>query len=369
MSTTLQEQAWQSGLVLLDETAQWDENVWPNLEGGERCYHASVVLDSTVVVLGGHRRGHYSTNSVLELNLAQPDQQWREGPPMNKKRRHHAAVACNGGIYVMGGNTLEDPVLDCIERIDVNHLLESPLTNSTTHASPWTTLNCRLSTRRRGCCAVAVHNRYIVVIGGMIYNIGCLSSVEIIDTRSHTVTPGPSMNIPRQFCSSAVIGNRIFVVGGCGDAGINHDSVEYLEFAKHRDIEERNNTLSTFISSLSVWTTHSDLVLSGPRYFCAVVTLGSCLVMGGGYGHAVEILDTHRNRVWNLPSISYDWGGRSIPYDWDGCSIVKVANQITVIGGRGSSSCVTLPLMDKSSWCFRRLCEQPPNHFRKQWAS
>ena len=133
MTTTLKEQAWQSGLVLSDETAEWDENDWPDLMGGAREYHASVVIGhhetdndnnhkrQTVVVLGGYKQGQYGVNSVLVLNLAESNKQWREGPPMNKARYGHAAVACNRGVYVMGGYNGE--ALDCIERIDANNLL------------------------------------------------------------------------------------------------------------------------------------------------------------------------------------------------------------------------------------------------------
>ena len=114
---------------------------------------------------------------------------------MNRRRSHHAAVVCNGGIYVMGGsNTASLDCMDCMERIDSNDL--------SVHDSHWTTLNCRLSTQRFGCCAVAVHNRYIVVIGG--FNSRYLSSVDIIDTSNHIVTAGPSMTVPRQYCASAV---------------------------------------------------------------------------------------------------------------------------------------------------------------------
>ena len=42
---TLKEQARQSGLVHLDERAEWDENEWPPLEGGWRDDHATVVLN------------------------------------------------------------------------------------------------------------------------------------------------------------------------------------------------------------------------------------------------------------------------------------------------------------------------------------
>ena len=363
MTTALKEHAWQSGLVLSDGTAEWNENNWPPLMGGWRYRHATVVLNhpdtdgndnnpnrQTVVVMGGRQQGQGYTKSVLVLNLADPNKQWREGPSMNKARYGHASVVCNGGVYVMGGYS-EGSCLNCIERIDVNDLLQSPLTTSNKHDRHWTTLTCRLSTRRSGCGAVAVHNRYIVVMGG--YNDRFLSSVDIIDTRNHTVTPGPSMAVPRSFCASAVIGHRIFVVAGQNESDYL-DSVEYLDYATPCDNDEtEKETGSTFISFSPTWITHSDLALSNARGSCAMVAVGSCLVVAGGWHSSnVEVLDTHHNRVWNLPPFGINR---------DDLSIVSVANQVAAIGGWENHSCATLPLMDRNSWCFRRLCEQQFN--------
>ena len=358
MTTTLNEQAWQSGLVLLDETPEWNSDDWSPLEGGWRAGHSSVVLNhldtenetnnrgQTVVVLGGYQQGQGDVNSVLLLNLADPNKQWREGPPMNKKRAGHATVACNGGVYVMGGRNTTS--LDCMEQIDVNDLLHPSLTCISPHESHWTTLTCRLSTGRVGCCAVAVHNRYIVVIGG--YNYRYLSSVDIIDTNSHTVIAGPSMIVPRQWFASAVIGHRIFVVGGHNYNG-HLDSLEYLDYATPLDSDEtKKETGSTFISFSSTWITHPDLVLSNPRDSCAVVAVGSCLVVAGGDTPTVEVLDTLRNRVWNLPPFGNDHIG---------CNMVAVANQVAMLGGwYYNPTCATFPLMDKNTWCFCQLCEQ-----------
>ena len=360
MAMTLKEQAWQSGLVLLDdETPEWNFEDWPPLEGGWRYYHASVVLDhpdnnkeQTVVVLGGYRQAPGATDSVLVLNLSDPDKQWREGPSMDKTRAGHAAVVCNGGVYVMGG--FNRVTLDCIERIDANDLLRSSLTTTTTHESSWTALTCRLSTHRFGCCAVAVHNRYIVVMGGY-YNGRYLSSVDIIDTNNHIVTAGPSMTVPRSYCASAVIGHRIFVVGGrYGHAFL--DSVEYLDYATPCDKDATKKEIgSASISFSATWTTHLELRLSNGRRSCAMVAVGSCLTVAGGWDNStVEVLDTHRIRVWNLAGVQEQrWG----------CSMVTVANHVAVIGGWDNPTCATFPLLDKHTWCFRFLCEQP----RKEW--
>ena len=352
MTTALKEQARQSGLVLSDGTAEWNENNWPPLMGAWRYRHATVVLNhpdtdgndnnpkrQTVVVLGGHQQGQGYTKSVLVLNLADPNKQWREGPSMNKARYGHASVVCNGGVYVMGGNAGYSR-WDCMEQINATDLLQPSSTSSSSKKSHWTTLTCRLSTRRSGCCAVAVHNRYIVVMGG--YNDRYLPSVDIIDTNNHIVTAGPSMTVPRSYCAGVVIGHRIFVVGGRNENG-QLDSVEYLNFAEER----KDDSLSTVISFSSSWITHSHLVLSNAPYSCTVVAVGSCLVVAGG--RTVEVLDTHFNRVWNLPGLQEQrWG----------CGMVTVANQVAVIGGELNPTCATLPLVDKNTWCFRRLCEQ-----------
>ena len=350
MPTTLKEQAWQSGLVLLDETPEWHEDDWPPLEGGWRERHASVVLDHdntdhkrrTVLVMGGYDAGWSTTNSVLVMNLEGQNKQWREGPPMNQKRCGHAALVCNGGVYVMGGYS-NGAYFDCMERIDSNYFLQSSSTSSIAHERNWTTLTCHLSEERWGCGAVAVHNRYIIVMGG--YSNRYLSSVDIIDTRHHTVTAGPSMDVPRIRCASAVIGHRIFVVGGWIEHG-RVDSVEYLNYATPCENDE---TTKEIAFSLSGWKTHSDLVLSGERYQCTVAVVGSRLVVAGGDSATVEILDTNRNRVWNLPQlVNHNIGG----------SMVTVANQIAMIAGFENPTCATFLLMDKNTWCFCQLCEQ-----------
>ena len=316
MTTTQQQHANQSGLAFLDinnnsNEPHWNTSDWPTLLGGWRRWHASAVLDhpdqdntaQTVVVLGGYKQNQGLTNSVLLMNLAEKTKQWREGPPLNRNRAYHAAVICNGGVYVIGGHNGRS-CLESIERIDVQNLCSESMKGST--SNQWTTLTCRLSTARDECSAVAVHNRYIVVIGGN-NNGKYLSSVDVIDTAvrsSHTVTVGPSMSVPRSCCASAVIGNRIFVVGGYN--GHNRQeglkSVEYLEMYDPSGIETMNTANAVFSSSYR-WTRHDKLNLSSRRRDHGVVAVGSCLIVVGGFlaPETVEVLDTRRNSVWTFP--------------------------------------------------------------------
>ena len=366
MTTTLKQQAKQSGLAFLDSdnnslAPNWNTNDWPPLLGGWRRHHDSVVLDhpeqdnnaQTVVVLGGYKQNQGYTNSVLLLRLAKENLHWREGPPLNNNRAYHAAVICSGGVYVIGGQNGSSR-LDSIERIDVANLCSDSMESSTNNQ--WTTVTCRLSTARDKCSAVAVHSRYIVVIGGYNGNT-LLSLVDIIDTgiaSNHTVTVGPSMTVPRSGCASAVIGHRIFVVGGLtGYNGDDFKSVEYLEIHDPSGNETLNTASAVFPSSCR-WTLHGKLNLSIRRRDHAVVAVGSCLIVAGGFStlDTVEVLDTQRNTVWNGPQST---GSRY------SCSAVVHSRGIAVIGGDDNASCATLSLFDKNTWCFRRLIEQVPS--------
>ena len=362
MTTTQQQHANQSGLAFLDinnnsNEPHWNTSDWPTLLGGRRRWHASAVLDhpdqdntaQTVVVLGGKKQNQGFTNSVLLMNLAEKTRRWREGPPLNDNRAYHAAVICNGGVYVIGGHNGSSR-LDSIERIDVENLCSESMESST--SNQWKTVPCRLSTRRNECSAVVVHNRYIVVIGGSNGNF--LSSVDIIDTAiasNHTVIVGPSMTVPRCGCASAVIGDRIFAVGGHN--GTDIESVEYLEMHDPSGIETMDTASAVFPSSCR-WTVHGQLNLSMRRNHHAVVAVGSCLIVMGGYFgvDTVEVLDTRRNTLSTLPQLT---GSRY------SCSAVVHSRGIAVISGYDDTSCATLSLVDKNTWCFRRLIEQVPS--------
>ena len=154
-------------------------------------------------------------------------------------------------------------------------------------------------------------------------------------------------------------------LGGCED-GIDDvlDSVEYCDFEKPCDKgdtkeETASTTSSTVMSSLSSWTTHSELVLSVPSTLYGAVALGSCLLVVGIYSYTqasviVQVLDTthHRHRVWNLPPIGHNRDG----------SLVTVATPqplVAVVGGHGNLSCATISVADKNTMCFCRLLEQP----------
>ena len=336
---TMQEQARFSGLEFLDDSSlepQWSttREEYPPLLGGWRCGHASVVVDhdnelQSIVVLGGRIEDYSCSHSVIVWNSS--TKQWRWGPSLNEKRRFLAAETCNGKVYVIGGwNGCHN--LDTIECIDVASLLAIS-DSSNCH---WQNLSCRLSTAKRGCAAVVVHDRYIVIMGGKNGSNEYLSAVEVLDTLQNKIVTllGLTMNSPRSSFGAAVVGNAIYVVGGINNVQL--DSVEVLTF--NVDVDSIGDA-STVFGKSSSWTTSKDLVLSKGRYGHGVAKIGNCVVVAGGCGiNSVEVLDPYRHVVWLLPNMTVTRSD---------CSIAVLSKNIIVLGGGNHASLETLALVDE----------------------
>ena len=339
-SMTMQEQARLSGLEFLDHSSlepQWSttrEEYPPLLEGGRRG-HASVVVENdnelqSIVVLGGETKGNLPTDSVIVWDSS--TKQWRQGPSLNEKRRYHAAETCNGKVYVIGGRN-GFQYLDTIESIDVASLLAIS-DSSNCH---WQNFSCRLSTARRGCAAVVVHDRYVVIMGGFSGR-KYLSTVEVLDTLQNKIVPlsGLTMNSPRGDFGAAVVGNSIYVVGGRNNDGEKLDSVEVLTF--NVDVD-RTGDASTLFGKSSSWIMSKDLVLSMGRQGHGVAKIGNCVVVAGGCGiNSVEVLDPYRHVVWLLPNMTVTRSD---------CSIAVLSKNIIVLGGGNHASLETLALVDE----------------------
>ena len=166
----VQEQALLSGLVFADRKdeiePQWRPSSanWTPLMERHLWGHASVVVhhpainhDKMVIVLGGWAAptSDGPTNLVSLMNVG--EKKWQNGPPLQEKRRNLATVVCNGAVYAIGGFNGQN-VLDTIERINVGDLLHnsSSCSFSSNRTKGWKMLKCRLTSKRKGCTAVAV---------------------------------------------------------------------------------------------------------------------------------------------------------------------------------------------------------------------
>ena len=228
----------------------------------------------------------------------------------------------------------------------------------------WKRLQCRLSSPRRECTAVIVHNRYIVILGGSNGMRQDLSSVDIMDTApphnnnnnsngEPTIVAGPSMNLARSSFAAAVMDNHIFVVAGWVN-GRRSTLVESLLFQQQPQDKDKDHTHSNSNMSCtfpnSSWRVEPHLSLSSSRAAHAVAKVGSCLVVAGGWTNSVEVLDIQRGVVWSLPHLT-------IPREY-GCSMVTLSDCLLVLGGNHSMDCVeslALTVSRKHERCLKFL--------------
>ena len=194
---TMQEHIRMSGLEITSSLTplQWNSiNQWSPLLGGGREYQVCVTIVSdngfhpcendaaaqTIVVIGGETQSEWCSDSVIVWDPS--TMEWRLGPNLNDNRKRLVAVVCGDKVYAIGGDGSRDS-LDTMESIQVSSLLETMETSTARQDNgQWTRLQCRLSSPRHSFAAVVVHNRYVVILGGVNGMWQDLSSVDIMDT-------------------------------------------------------------------------------------------------------------------------------------------------------------------------------------------
>ena len=252
------------------------------------------------------------------------DENWLDFDPLlklpNGEKSSHGItnISTKELVYdkhvILGGISLGFITWNTIERITIADLIIWATTTITTtlpaepnkydpsnKTTTWETMQCRLVEARYGCAAATVHDRYIVVVGGRQKSGGLVSSVEILDTVHGRVLQGPPLTVRRHQLGLAVVGSRLYAVGGRRSLAPTDDSllqsIEYWDFddsafgfqkGNNKDnthLQETPSTTTTKANESSFsdsWRIHPKLALTQPRYNHAVVKVGSCLLVSEG---------------------------------------------------------------------------------------
>ena len=249
---------------------------------------------------------------------------WKETVPMIKERFYGASAVVDGVVYV-GGGTGTHPGSGA----------ENTIESWDGKAKAWTLY---LSTMPRGdrvMHAAAALDGKVFFIGGFHTvggQLGPRADVDVFDTKTHTWSQGPDLNVPRAGASAATIGTKLYVCGGCSKGNCDQDSVEY-------SCEVYDGTTKTWSSSVpklakGFW--QGGMVALGPRLF---------QVDGSntdGTQNVVQYLDTATaGAQWTVYAPTAVW--RQLP----GVVALTEKNQLWACGGalaQGHSlnSCETL---------------------------
>ena len=154
---------------------------------------------------------------------------WQARSPMPTARNHAAAGVVDGRIYVIGGRLGSSRVsagsnTDVVENYD-------PASDS------WGAVGQRMPTARSGM-GWAMYRGKIYIVGGEIYDahmFAAIRAVEAYDPATNQWSILPPMPTARHGVNVAVIGDRLYVIGGhlqggpIGGEGANSDVNEALE--------------------------------------------------------------------------------------------------------------------------------------------
>ena len=167
---------------------------------------------------------------------------WTSLAPMPRVRVAASAVAAGGLIYLLGGLDRVAPpsgttTWDIVDVYD-------PMTNT------WSTLTTRMPTARTAAGAIAFDDK-ILVAGGSLHGTGVLDSFEIYDPVLDLWTSLDPMPRARQDFPLAIVGNRVYAVGG-NSAGFVTSAVDVFDASKLTAVPAPPS-LSLFLTGLGAF--------------------------------------------------------------------------------------------------------------------
>jgi len=187
-----------------------------------RNYPALAACDGQIYVIGGNT-GHRRLSSVERYDPRL--NQWFPEQSMSRRRSDAAAAVVDSKIYVCGGFDGVEPT-NSVEVFD-------------TYGGTWANLS-PMSRRRSGVKAISYHDM-IYVVGGWD-GTERLASGEVYDPCTKKWSSLPEMKTPRSNHTVTVLGSKLYVAGGY-DGHDTTDSVEFLDLgtpkAEWEDGEEK----------------------------------------------------------------------------------------------------------------------------------
>jgi len=140
---------------------------------------------------------------VWSVQTAQAQQQitdrWSRMADMGEPHEYQAAVAVDGKIYVVGGNTYLTRESATFEEFD-------PETDT------WRTLP-EIPTRREFLGVAAIQNK-IFAVGGITVSGDAHATVEVYDVAENTWSQVADLPTPRGWLAAVAVSGRIFAIGG-----------------------------------------------------------------------------------------------------------------------------------------------------------
>jgi len=149
---------------------------------------------------------------------------WQTGVPLTTPRQSAASVVMGNYIYVMGGKSLNNNILNTVERFNLTTGL-------------WETTVASFNTPRTGAAAI-VFNNNIYLTGGRDQISGdAIKEVETYDPVQNVWQNAQDMRREREGHTLAFFNNRIYAIGGQKNQYSLEEDIEYYD-ATNNDWED-----------------------------------------------------------------------------------------------------------------------------------
>lgn len=218
-----------NGFGKVPEFEQFDDgNVnWTTVPRGNKavsgCVGASLLIEGTskFFIAGGYTPSSAPVNTTYYYDDSAS--KWKAGPPMNKHRTYAAgAVHNNNKLFITGGNvpqSNEDGFLRASNTVEYY--------DASASSGTWKMVQKTMSTPRIGHGAAVVGN-ILYIIGGM-HASAPQNTVETYDIENDRWGHVGSLNEARMYFATAVLNDKIYVIGGQNRAGANVGSCEMFD--------------------------------------------------------------------------------------------------------------------------------------------
>jgi kelch-like protein 10 len=163
----------------------------------------AAVIGFDIHVIGGREDDDRVLNSCRCFNAV--TKTWRDVAPMKYRRYRHCVAVLGDVLYVMGGADDDNSTLKTAERYD-------------SKTDRWTSI-ADLRVRRVDASATALNGK-IYVVGGNSYDV-TLRSAEVYDPRTNRWTLISDMRIGRAYLSCVAFHGCVYAIGG--ETEINPD--------------------------------------------------------------------------------------------------------------------------------------------------
>ncbi|EDQ92316.1 uncharacterized protein MONBRDRAFT_4775 [Monosiga brevicollis MX1] len=227
-----------------------------------RLRSACAVVENRIYVFGGdHAHG---TAEMLDPLV---HQEWQPIAPSKFCVAGSAASVVGGQVYLLGGVSPEQRVLDWAARYD-------PIANTWHACAPLPSPVCM-----HGQTVIA--DRYIVVVGGVDGDRKASRGAAVYDTHRDSWHPLPQLLTPRSRCQAVTLSGIVYVLGGLSASAAALNAVETLP----------TRTILACISSLRdhKWRLGNPMLQA--RYNFAAVTIFDRIAILGGSSPAIDLHD------------------------------------------------------------------------------